>query len=119
MVEKSCPSDQLTKRKESWVSTIHEDFVQDLNEYFGTLCVDDNYIKPVSVEIKDDTCMLPLLSTQVFNALSKIKKAATRPDGLPFWVWKENAAILTPVIKTIWNFSVIIYSEVAYCVEGS
>jgi len=25
--------------------------------------------------------------------------------GLPFWVWKENAALLPPVIKIIWNLS--------------
>lgn len=58
------------------------------------------YVKPFSV----DTCELSFSrSTQVFNALSKIKKTATGPDGIPFWVWKENAAILTPAIKIIWN----------------
>ena len=88
------------------MSTIHEDFVQDLNEYFGTSCVDNRYvIKPVLVEIKDESCAPSLSSTQVFNALSKIKNTATGPDGIPFWVWKENAAILTPVIKIIWNLS--------------
>ena len=40
--------------------------------------------------------------TQVFNALSKIKKTATGPDG---WVWEENVVVLIPVIKIIWNLS--------------
>ena len=87
------------------MSTIHEDFVQDLNKYFGTLCVDDHYVKPVAVEIKDDTCTPSLSFTQVFNALQYQRSRKRQPDGIPFWLWKENAAILTPVIKIIWNLS--------------
>ena len=47
-------------------------------------------------------------STQVFNALSKIKKTVTGPDGLPFWAWEENVVVLIPVIKIIWNLSLTI-----------
>ena len=37
------------------MSTIHEDFVEDLNEYFGALGVDEaHYVEQVSVGIKDD-----------------------------------------------------------------
>ena len=36
------------------MSMIHEDFVQDLNEYFGRLDVDKHYVERVSVDIKDD-----------------------------------------------------------------
>ena len=27
------------------------------------------------------------------------------PDYIPFWVWKENAAILAPAVQAIWNLS--------------
>ena len=83
--------------------TIHEDFDQDLYEYFITLGVDDHYVEHVSVDIKEDTCATSISSTQVFNTLSKIKKTATGSDALPFWVWKENAVVLIPVIKIIWD----------------
>ena len=78
---------------------MHEDFVQDLNEYF-----DDHYVQPVAVEIKEDT-IRQTSSSQVFNALSKIKKTATASDGFLFRAWKEKTAILTPAIETIWNLS--------------
>ena len=38
-------------------------------------------------------------------AMSKIKKSAPGPDGIPHWVWKENGDILAPVITVIWNLS--------------
>ena len=34
-----------------------------------------------------------------------IKRTATGPDGIPFWVWKEHAEILTPILSHIWNLS--------------
>ena len=49
------------------------------------------------------TCATSMLSTPVFNTLSKIKKTATGPDDLPFWVWEENAVVLIPEIKIIWD----------------
>ena len=27
------------------------------------------------------------------------------PDGIPVWVWKEHAEILTPILSHIWNLS--------------
>ena len=42
-------------------------------------------------------------STQMFNALSR-KRQHAGPDCLPFWVWKENAVLLIPVIKLTLNF---------------
>ena len=41
----------------------------------------------------------------VWESLSNIKRTATGPDGIPFWVWKENAKILTPILSHIWNLS--------------
>ena len=41
----------------------------------------------------------------VWESLSNIKRTATGPDGIPFWVWKEHAKILTPILSHIWNLS--------------
>ena len=41
----------------------------------------------------------------VFIALSKVKKTAAGPDGIPYWFWSENALCLTPVVKSLWNLS--------------
>lgn len=95
--------DQLSKKKESSVSTIHEDLVQDLNEYFITLFVDDHYVEHVSVDIKEESCATSMSSAQVFNTLSNMKKTATGANALPFWVWTENAVVLIPVTKIIWD----------------
>ena len=38
-------------------------------------------------------------------AMSKIKKSAPGPKGIPHWVWKENANILAPVITASWSLS--------------
>ena len=52
--------------------------VQDLNEHFGTLGVDDHYVEHVSVDVKGRYfCDVNVIYTQVLNTLSKIKKTAT------------------------------------------
>ena len=34
-----------------------------------------------------------------------LKKTATGPDLIPFWVWRDQAEIFTPIIFKIWNWS--------------
>ena len=41
--------------------------------------------------------------SQVHYAVLKTKQTST--DNIPFWVWKENAAILAPAVQAIWNLS--------------
>ena len=44
----------------------------------------------------------------VWKSLSNITRTATGPDGpdgIPFWVWKEHAEILTPILSNTWNLS--------------
>ena len=56
----------------------------------------------------DDVALAPQLTlTQAFDTLTKIKKTATGPDGIPFWVWKDFSAILSPVVMNIWNMSLL------------
>ena len=97
--------DMLTHRKHAHISKLDNDFVHNLNDYFGKLCHDENYIKPTPVEIPDNEEVPQLSEFMVFNALSKIKRTATGPDGIPYWVWKNHADILAPVIENVWNLS--------------
>ena len=76
-----------------------------LNDYFGELCFDRNYAKPILAETDFNIPVPHLPAAQVFRALSTTKRTTTGPDGIPFWVWKDLAAIFTPVIDTLWNMS--------------
>lgn len=97
--------DMLIHRKHVPILNLENYFVYSLNDYFGKLCHDDNYIKPTPMEIPDNEEVPQLSELMVFKALSKIKRTATGPDGIPYWVWKNYADILAPVIKTVWNLS--------------
>ena len=47
-----------------------------------------------------------LTLSQVSYALLKTKQTSTSPDYIPFWVWKDNAAILAvPAAQAIQNVS--------------
>lgn len=37
--------------------------------------------------------------------MSRLNKTATGPDSIPFWLWKDHAEILAPVVAHIWNLS--------------
>lgn len=41
----------------------------------------------------------------MWNCLRQLKKTATAPDDILFWVWKDHAEIFTPIICMIWNLS--------------
>ena len=38
-------------------------------------------------------------------SLASIKKTALGPDEIPYWVWRDYAAELTPVVLYLWNLS--------------
>ena len=42
---------------------------------------------------------------QVWNTLRKIKKTATGPDCIPYWIWRDDTDIFTEVITKVWNLS--------------
>ena len=41
----------------------------------------------------------------MWNTLVDVKKTATGPDNLPYWIWKDCAELLTPVVTHVWNLS--------------
>ena len=45
------------------------------------------------------------------NAVTKLKRTATGPDDIPFWVWKDYAELLTTVITQVWNLPLSIHSS--------
>ena len=76
-----------------------------LNEYFGQLCHDDNYTRPTDVEIAQDIQAPELSIRQVWNSLKDLKRTATGPDNIPFWIWKDYAELFAPIITHVWNLS--------------
>ena len=97
--------DVLSKRKERSNPSFDEDSVRELNHYFANLCHDEDYIRPVPMDITENIPAPQLTLSQVYYALLKTKQTSTGPDNIPFWVWKENAAILAPAVQAIWNLS--------------
>ena len=81
--------------------------LMDLNDYFAKFCSDDMYIEPNPVTISSEA-EIPVINSerQVWNLLSALKRTATGPDQIPYWVWKEHAEIFTPLITKIWNLSI-------------
>ena len=74
-----------------------------LNDYFGRLCHDDSYERPTDVLIEGDVEVPEITQRQVWNARTKLKRTATGPDIILFWIWKDLAELLTPVITQVWN----------------
>ena len=44
------------------------------------------------------------------NAVTKLKRTATGPDDIPFWVWKDYAELLTTVKTQVWNLPLSTHS---------
>lgn len=86
------------------VSFENKDLIE-LNEYFMSLCTDDDYTQPQNMMIDNDLEIPSVTDWQVWNCPSRLKKTSTGPDSIPFWLLKEHAEILAPVVATIWNLS--------------
>ena len=102
--------DKITLRKQKSPPYLENEFLAILNDYFGDLRNDENYVKPVPLEVNLETHPpSELQEFDVMMALSKIKKTATVPDGLPFWVWRDNCTTPPPVVTALWNKSVLLH----------
>ena len=85
--------------------TLSEAEIRDLNCFFGQLCTDNDYHKPEPISIPSDAEIPRVNEMQVWRSLRGLKKTATGPDQISFWIWKDHAEILTPVVAKIWNLS--------------
>lgn len=97
--------DVLSNRKEKSRSSFDEDSVRERNDYFANLCHDEDYTRPVPMDITENIPVPQLTMSQVYYALLKTKQTSTGPDSIPYWISKENAAILAAGVQAIWNLS--------------
>ena len=100
-------ADALSQRRgSSGGISLENSFLQELNDHFAQICTDENYTEPAAVVIDSDIEIPEISERQAWNSLRALKRTATGPDLIPYWVWKEHAEILTPVITKIWNLSI-------------
>ena len=93
------------RRRTSANVNLDRNSLMELNDYFANLCQDTSYVEPTPMEICEDVNAPEISEIQVWNNLRHLKKSATGPDLIPYWVWKEHAEIMTPIIHKIWNLS--------------
>ena len=86
--------------------TLDNSCLVDLNDYFAKLCVDDTYTEPTAVAIRSTVEIPEISERQVWNSLRALKRTATGPDHIPYWVWKDHSEIFTPIVTKIWNLSI-------------
>ena len=98
--------DYVSQRRSSVARvTLDQQSLVALNDHFAELCHDPAYNKPVPVTICVNQEAPQISERQVWENLKHLKKTATGPDNIPFWVRRDNADIFTPVIHKIWNMS--------------
>ena len=96
--------DYVSQRRSSVARvTLDQQSLVALNDYFAELSHDPAYNKPVPVTICVSQEAPQISERQVWESLKHLKKTATGPDNIPFWLWRDNADILTPVIYKMWN----------------
>ena len=83
-------------------SVIHPDTI---NEYFCNINSDPEYIAPSLIDIPDDARIPEIPVHVVTQLLSKLKRTACGPDELPYWLFKEFAHDLAPVVTDVFNSS--------------
>lgn len=97
--------DSIFQRRNSTSLNLDLDLLERLNDYFGKLCYDEGYTLLIDVQISQEATVPEITERQVSNALTKLKRTATGPDNIPFWIWKDYAELLTPVITQVWNLA--------------
>ena len=77
----------------------------EINNFFCTVNTDPVY-KPTHAVVIPESCKIPALTVScVTESLLKLKRTASGPDGIPYWIWKEFAYDLAPVVTHIFNCS--------------
>ena len=79
--------------------------LQELNDYFADLCSDPDYKDPTPAEVCEEIQSPEISERHVWMCLQYLKKTATGPDMIPYWIWKNHAEIFAPIIYKIWNLS--------------
>ena len=71
--------DALSKRKERSNPSFDEDSVRECNHYFANLCDDEDYIRPVPIDITENIPAPQLTLSQAYYALLETKQTSTGP----------------------------------------
>ena len=82
-----------------------------MNEFFGELCIDSDYVEPTLLEIGPEVEVPEISVRYIWNTMSSLKKTATGPDQILYWVWKDQVEIFTPIIiiTRSWNLSLAMH----------
>ena len=76
-----------------------------INTYFQNVNTDSQYIPPRLLTIPQET-RIPKIDIQTVKSfMMKQKRTSPGPDGLPYWLWKEYANYLAPVLTYVLNLS--------------
>ena len=87
------------------VVLIYNTFANRSNDYFHELCTDLNYFARVAVPVVGSEIKVRFMRC-LFGKFSATSNEKLRVlQGISFWVWKEHAEILTPILSHIWNLS--------------
>ena len=62
---------------------------------------DTQYTTPVPIIIPDGTRIPTVDVNDVTNAMMNLKRTGSRPDGFPYWFWKDFALHLAPTLTRI------------------
>ena len=95
----------ITGRKSTHVSISSIVSPDEINDYFCTINTYPNYIDPEVLSILDGTRIPEVTSPTVSNFLLVLKRTTAGPDQLPFWLWRDFAFDLAPIISHVFDCS--------------
>ncbi len=96
---------RMTGRKTGNVLVSNIFSLEEVNRYFQEINTDPNYSTPELMEIPEETKIPMVDEYSVWTLLIRQKRTASGPDELPYWLWRDYAHHLAPVITKIFNLS--------------
>ena len=75
-----------------------------INAYFHSINSDAYYTTPERVVISEDT-RVPMIETHMVEKFFEAKRTAAGPDEIPYWIWRDYAPFLAPMVRKIVNLS--------------
>ncbi len=96
---------RMTARKTGNVLMSNIFSLEEVNRYFQEINIDPNYSNPEIMEIPEETRIPMVDEYSVWTLLIRQKRTANGPDELPYWLWRDYAHHLAPVITKIFNLS--------------
>ncbi len=77
----------------------------DINHYVQSINTDPNFSAPVQVQIPEGTHIPVIPEHIVQKFLLNLKRTSSGPDEQPFWLWRDFAYDLAPIITSVFNSS--------------